>query len=318
MIETSDLKKRFRVRGRVIEAVKGVDIHVRPGETYGFLGPNGAGKTTTMRMLTTLLKPSAGTARIAGYDLFRESQLVRRKIGYVSQAGGAEGTCSGRENLVLQGRMCGLTRALAHERAAELLSMFEMTALADRRVNSYSGGQRRRLELALGMVHRPVLLFLDEPTVGLDPQSRNELWNELRKLQQAGTTIFMSTHYLDEADALCHRLAIMDDGRIAAEGSPAELKRQITGDTVMLGMDMTHIDLRRAQDLLQVQPFVRSLQNNEHGLRLVVEHGEGSLPQILRLMDDAGLYIHTISLAHPTLDDVFLKQTGRSIRTVQN
>lgn len=318
IIETQGLKKAFRVRGKLIEAVKSVDIQVQPGETFGFLGPNGAGKTTTMRMLTTLLRPSGGKAVIAGYDLMRDSRLVRRKIGYVSQVGGAQAICTGRENLIFQGRICGLTTARAQERAKAMLNALSLTSIADRKVRTYSGGQRRRLDVAMGMVHQPELLFLDEPTTGLDPQSRSDLWDELRKLRQDGTTIFMTTHYLDEADALCERLAIIDDGQIVVEGTPSDLKCQIVGDTVTLGMDMPYAELHRAQDLLRTQPFVRGLQGSEHGLRLLVEHGEGSLPVIMRLMDDAGFRIRTISLARPTLDDVFLKQTGRMLYETQN
>lgn len=318
IIETQGLKKSFRSRGRLIEAVKGVDIQVQPGGTFGFLGPNGAGKTTTMRMLTTLMRPTGGEGRIAGYDLIRQPELVRQKIGYVGQAGGADGKATARENLILQGRICGLSLAQARERTTTLIGALGLSELADRKVKTYSGGQRRRLDLALGMVHEPALLFLDEPTTGLDPNSRNELWGELRKLQEAGTTIFMTTHYLDEADALCQRLAIMDGGSIVVEGTPAELKRQIMGDTVILGMDTSHTVLHHAQEVLREQPFVRSLQDSDSGLRLQVEHGEDSLPVILRLMEGAGVSIRTVSLSRPTLDDVFLKQTGRSLYQQQN
>ncbi len=314
ILETSELSKSYRVRGRLVEAVKGVDIRVEQGEIYGFLGPNGAGKTTTMRMLTTLMRPTGGTATIVGLNLHSESRQIRKHIGYVSQAGGAESDCTARENLVLQGRIYGLKRPEAQRRAGELLSAFELEAIADRKVKTFSGGQRRRLDLALGMVHKPKLLFLDEPTVGLDPQSRNRLWDELRALHAHGTTIFMTTHYLDEADALCMRLAIIDEGKIVASGTPDDLKRQILGDTIVLGMDVHNGSQEQICMLLQQQPFIRQVQVVTTGVRLSVEHGESDLPKILRVIDSAGLDLKTIELARPSLDDVFLMQTGRSLR----
>jgi ABC-2 type transport system ATP-binding protein len=189
-----------------------------------------------------------------------------------------------------------------------------LDACADRRAQTYSGGQKRRLDLALGMIHRPALLFLDEPTTGLDPQSRARLWEEVRRLREGGTTVFLTTHYLDEADALCDRLAIIDGGRIVAEGTPDALKRQIAGDVVTLGLDAHNGELRRAEQLLRAQPFVRELHDGERELQLYVERGEDALPAILRALDGAGLRIRTIALARPTLDDVFLRQTGHSLR----
>lgn len=314
ILETQGLAKSYRVRGRLVEAVRGVDITVAKGEIFGFLGPNGAGKTTTMRMLTTLLKPSGGKAQIVGLDLQRESRQIRKQIGYVSQAGGAESDCSARENLVLQGRIYGLNPTDAQQRANELLTALDLVSIADRKVKTFSGGQRRRLDLALGMVHQPALLFLDEPTVGLDPQSRSHLWEELRKLHAKGMSIFMTTHYLDEADALCERLAIIDDGKIVAAGSPDDLKRQILGDTIVLGMDMHAGNQEQICLLLEEQPFIQQVQVVTAGVRLSVEHGESSLPKVLRVVDSAGFELKTIELARPSLDDVFLMQTGRSLR----
>ena len=316
MIETRDLKKSFKARRGTVEAVKGVDLRVEQGEIFGFLGPNGAGKTTTMRMLTTLVPPTSGTATVVGCDLLRESGKVRERIGYVSQAGGVEDGATGRENLVLQGRFYGLDKATARARTAALLKTLELEGFADRLASTYSGGQRRRLDLALGLIHGPTLLFLDEPTTGLDPQSRARLWDEVRRLRDGGTTIFLTTHYLDEADALCDRLAIIDDGRIVAEGTPAALKRQIAGDVVTLGLNAQNGALGHAQELLRAQPFVRELNvdDDDKLLRLYVEQGEAALPSILRVLDGAGLPLQTIALARPTLDDVFLRQTGRSLR----
>lgn len=311
IIETQGLKKHFRVRGKLIEAVKGIDIAVQQGEMFGFLGPNGAGKTTTMRMLTTLLPPSGGKATIVGCDLLREPGRIREQIGYVGQLGGAQGNCTGRENLVLQGRLYRQSRAQAQARAEELLAMLDLSSIADRRASTYSGGQRRKLDLALGMMHRPQLLFLDEPTTGLDPQSRNQLWDELRKLQEGGATIFMTTHYLDEADSLCQRLAIIDGGCVVSEGSPDALKRQIIGDTVSLGVVFSPGDRQRVHDLLCAQPYVQSVTDRDDGFELQVPLGEEAMPLLLRLVDEAGLRIRTMSLRRPTLNDVFLRQTGR-------
>ncbi len=314
IIETHGLSKSFSKRGKKVEAVRGVDLSVEAGQIFGFLGPNGAGKTTTLRMLTTLLHPSGGNATIAGYDLIQAPKKVRDKIGYVSQTGGADPASTARENLVLQARLYGSNKASAMGRAAELLQSLELEAFADRRTSTYSGGQRRRLDLAMGMVHRPPVLFLDEPTSGLDPQSRARLWEEVRKLQQNGTTIFLTTHYLEEADALCDRLAIIDEGKIVTEGTPTELKRQVAGDVVTLGLEATNGALQRGEDLLRSQAFVREVNLDKNDLRLYVERGEEALPQILRLLDGAGLVIQTIALSRPTLDDVFLRQTGRSLR----
>lgn len=314
MIETRGLKKTFTGRRGTVEAVKGVDLRVAPGEIFGFLGPNGAGKTTTLRMLTTLLPPSDGEATVAGHDLRRAPDQVRKQIGYVSQAGGADDTATARENLVLHARLYGIDRATARARAQALIATVELEAIADRVCSTYSGGQRRRLDLALGLIHEPTLIFLDEPTTGLDPQSRARLWDEVRRLRDGGMTVFLTTHYLEEADALCDRLAIIDGGTIVAEGTPAALKRQIAGDVVTLGLDAEGGALQQAEALLRTQPFVRDLSTDEGVLRLYVEQGEAALPAILRVLDGAALPLRTIALARPSLDDVFLRQTGRSLR----
>jgi ABC-2 type transport system ATP-binding protein len=313
-IETHALTKTFPARGKTVLAVRGVDLTVQAGEIFGFLGPNGAGKTTTMRMLATLLEPTGGQARVAGYDLRKQPGQVRRRIGYVSQKGGADEIATGRENLVLQGRLYGMASQAAQARADELIRALDLEPFANRLVRTYSGGQRRRLDLAMGMVHRPELLFLDEPTTGLDPQSRARLWDEVRRLRAEGTTIFLTTHYLEEADALCERLAIIDNGQIVGEDTPAGLKRQIAGDILSLGLDMHDGASARASTLLRAQPFVRELRDAEQGVQLAVEHGEEALPIVLRLLDGAGLPVNTVTLARPTLDDVFLRLTGRSLR----
>jgi ABC-2 type transport system ATP-binding protein len=319
IIETRDLRKSFKSRQgkgkpQEVEAVKGVSMRVEKGEIFGFLGPNGAGKTTTLRMLSTLLAPTSGEAKVVGHDLHREAGSIRQKIGYVSQAGGTDQHSSARENLLLQAQLYGFSRQAAEKRANELIQALQLDGFADRPAKTYSGGQRRRLDLALGMVHQPQLLFLDEPTTGLDPQSRAHLWEEVRKLRENGTTVFLTTHYLDEADALADRLAIMDGGKIVAEGTPNSLKQQIAGDVVTLGVVAQNGEKKQAFSLLKNQAYVREIHDGEEAFQLYVERGEETLPAILRLMDTAGLQVNKVSLARPTLDDVFLRQTGRSLR----
>lgn len=324
IIETKGLRKTFKARqaqkgaAKVVEAVKSIDLQVKQGEIFGFLGPNGAGKSTTLRMLATLLPPTDGKATVAGCDLLTQPQSVRERIGYVSQAGGTDGSATARENLILQARLYGKSKADAQRRAAELIEALELTEFADRPARTYSGGQKRRLDLGLGMVHQPAVLFLDEPTTGLDPQSRARLWDEVRKLRADGTTIFLTTHYLDEADVLADRLSIMDHGQIVAEGTPDALKRQIAGDVVTLGLDVQNGELKRAGQLLGEQAFVRELHTDQEQIQLYVERGEEALPSILRLLDGAGLGIRTVALSRPSLDDVFLRQTGRSLRDAAN
>ena len=310
-IETRGLRRVFKSRGRVVEAVAGVDLTVRNGEIFGFLGPNGAGKTTTLRMLATLLRPSGGTATVAGADLLRQQGRVRERIGYVGQAGGSDREIMGRTELVFQGRLYGMSLAAAQKRAAELIEMLELEACADRKVATYSGGQKRRLDIGLGLVHDPQLLFLDEPTTGLDPQSRARVWDEVRHMHDRGTTVFLTTHYLDEADALCDRIAIIDRGKIVTLGSPEELKREVAGDLVTLSVKG---DQRAALNLLEAQPFVREAATEEGLVRLYVDRGEVAMPAILRLLDSAGMQLVTIGLQRPSLDDVFLRKTGRSLR----
>jgi ABC-2 type transport system ATP-binding protein len=310
-IETQGLRRVFKTRNRVVEAVAGVDMTVHNGEIFGFLGPNGAGKTTTLRMLATLLPPSGGTATVAGADLLRQQGQVRERIGYVGQAGGSDREIMGRTELVFQGRLYGMSLAAAKKRAADLIEMLELEACADRKVATYSGGQKRRLDIGLGLVHDPQLLFLDEPTTGLDPQSRARVWDEVRRMHDRGTTVFLTTHYLDEADALCDRIAIIDHGKIATLGSPEALKREVAGDLVTLSVKG---DQQAALDLLKGQPFVRESATEEGAIRLYVDRGEVAMPAILRLLDSAGMQLVTIGLQRPSLDDVFLRKTGRSLR----
>jgi ABC-2 type transport system ATP-binding protein len=313
MIETHDLRRTFKARGKAadIEAVRGVDLSVGSGQIFGFLGPNGAGKTTTLRMLATLLTPTSGQAIVAGADLQRQPQLVRERIGYVPQGGSTDPAETGRGELVLQARLYGMNKSAAQERAAEVLATLDLEAAADRTTSTYSGGMKRRLDVGLGIVHRPMVLFLDEPTSGLDPQARARMWDEVRRLREGGTTVFLTTHYLEEADALADRLAIIDQGKIVAEGTADELKRQVAGDVVTLGVNGA---TESVLETVRSQPFVREATREDGVVRLYVDHGETAVPLLLRLLDGAGLAAESIALHRPSLDDVFLRQTGRSLR----
>jgi ABC-2 type transport system ATP-binding protein len=291
--------------------VDGVDLAVRPNTIFGFLGPNGAGKSTTIRMLVTLLAPSGGQATVAGFDVEREPVEVRRRIGYVAQGTGSSPVQTGREELIMQARTFGAPHAQARRRATELIERYELGEAADRRTGIWSGGQRRRLDIALGLVHRPVVMFLDEPTTGLDPQSRARLWDEIRGLRDDGVTVFLTTHYLEEADALADRLAIIDHGRIVAEGTADELKRQIAGDVVEVGAG---VDVTRALAALRDQPFVRAAGVRDGVVRMNVDDGPTATAGVVRLLDNAGLAPASITLTRPSLDDVFLTKTGRALR----
>src|SRR2546426_3683172 len=264
IIETTDLRRTFKTRGGNVEAVAGVDLRVGGGEIFGFLGPNGAGKTTTLRMLATLMKPTSGWATVAGADLRRQPQVVRERIGYVPQGGSTDPAETGRGELVIQGRLYGLPKADAKARATEVLRALDLEVAADRPTGTYSGGMRRRLDVGLGIVHRPKVLFLDEPTTGLDPQARARMWDEIRNLRELGTTVFLTTHYLEEADALCDRLAIIDHGRIVAEGTSDELKQAVAGDVVTIGVNGAGA---RVLTPVQALPYLREAAHaDESGL----------------------------------------------------
>jgi ABC-2 type transport system ATP-binding protein len=312
IIDARGLARSFSARHGRVDAVQGVDLRVESGEIVGFLGPNGAGKTTTLRMLTTLLRPTAGRATVVGCDLLADPRGVRERIGYVSQLGGTDPTCPVAEELVLQGELHGLSRSESRGRAEALLDPLDLRGIADRPAGTLSGGQRRRLDIALGLVHRPPLLFLDEPSTGLDPQSRSHLWDLVRRLRvDHGTTVFLTTHYLDEADALADRLLIIDHGRIVAEGTPRELKRRVSGDVVTLEVGG---DVERARAAIAARPEVRSVGGSGSTLRLTVDHGERILMELVRLLTDTGATLESVQLSRPTLDDVFLTVTGRSLR----
>ena len=318
-VRVTGLRKSFRVAGNTIEAVSGIDLAVAAGEVFGLLGPNGAGKTTTLRILTTLLPADAGDVRVAGEDVRRAPGLVRRRIGYVGQLGGADKEATGRENLMLAGRLYGLSAAEARRRCAELTEVFDLDALADRTVRTYSGGQRRRLEVALGIMHRPRVLFLDEPTTGLDPQNRANLWEQLRLLRDGGTTVFLTTHYLDEADQLCDRVAIVDHGRVIALGRPDELKQRYSADSIAVtseaGPDVLDAVARELAGTPFISGAVVEAGATGHGtIRLTATDATRAMAAVFAALAARGVPTRAASVARPTLDDVFLRETGRSLR----
>jgi len=308
-IEVEALTRVFKNGPR---AVDGIDLQVGPGEIYGFLGPNGAGKSTTILMLTTLLPPTSGTARVAGYDIVREGPEVRATIGAALQEAGLDPLLTGREHLLLQAAMHGITRAERSSRADDSLVQFGLQEAAGRKVNSYSGGMKRRLDLAMSLIHRPRVLFLDEPTTGLDPQSRKAIWTEVRRLaKETGVTIFLTTQYLEEADSLSDRIAIIDHGRIVAEGTPDALKAEIGRPSVeALAADPAESEALAAV-LAQFGEAVPSSVNGSVAVRLT--HGTGDLAEIVRVIDGKGLKVAELNLHAPTLDDVFLAKTGYSL-----
>ena len=311
---TSGLRKSFQAGGRSIEAVRGVDLRVRTGEIFGFLGPNGAGKTTAMRMLTTLLPIDGGRAVVAGVDVAARLHEVRRRIGYVGQLGGADLPATGRENLLLQAQLYGASRAEAGKRADELIGLLNLADFVDRTARTYSGGQRRRLEVALGIMNRPKVLFLDEPTTGLDSQNRANLWDQARALRAAGTTVILTTHYLEEADALADRVAIIDRGRVVAEGTPRQLKRQIAGDAIVIKPRLAAGGAETLRRDLAGQSFVKEALTEGEALRLYVDDGARALPLVIDLLRAGSVPLDTVSLSEASLDDVFLRRTGRSLR----
>jgi ABC-2 type transport system ATP-binding protein len=314
IITTEKLTKVF---GGKVRAVDGLDLKVEAGEIFGFLGPNGAGKTTALRMLTTLLPIDSGKATIDGFDVEKQPQKVRERLGYVGQAGGADHLATGREDLLLQCKLNGMSSAKAAARVEEITHSLDLVDFIDRRISTYSGGQKRRLNVALGIMHRPSVLFLDEPTTGLDPQNRANLWVQIRKLRETGTTIFLTTHYLEEADALADRIAIMDLGKIVAEGTPKELKQQISGDSIVVALKEDGQNTVLATELLKKQAYVKEVGGEAGQLRLYVKDGAAVLPEIIRLLDGENLGIKSISLSEPTLDDVFLRRTGHSLRDTE-
>ncbi|HEX3432862.1 MAG TPA: ATP-binding cassette domain-containing protein [Solirubrobacteraceae bacterium] len=307
-IEVDQLVREFRKGPR---AVDGIDLAVSPGEIYGFLGPNGAGKSTTVLMLTTLLPPTSGRASVGGYDIVREGAHVRASIGAALQEAALDAILTGREHLMLQATLQGMPKAERAGRAQELLERVGLTEAADRRVGGYSGGMKRRLDLALALVHRPRILFLDEPTTGLDLQSRSALWEEVARLaRDEGMTVFLTTQYLEEADALADRVGIIDHGHIVAEGTPTALKDEIGSPSV----EVEPADASECDALMtQLERFGTLARNGRGAVTVQIPGGETQLAEIVRTLDQAHLKVASLQLHQPSLDDVFLAKTGRKL-----
>jgi ABC-2 type transport system ATP-binding protein len=307
-IEVEQLVREFRKGPR---AVDGIDLAVSPGEIYGFLGPNGAGKSTTVLMLTTLLPPTSGRATVGGYDIVRNGPQVRALIGAALQEAALDPVLTGREHLALQATLQGIPKSQRKERATALLDRVGLSEAADRRVGGYSGGMKRRLDLALALVHRPRILFLDEPTTGLDVQSRTALWEEVSRLaRDEGMTVFLTTQYLEEADALADRVGIIDRGKIVAEGTPAQLKAEIGQPTVEVA-PVDPVECDALADLLS--RFGQLVRNGRGKVTVPLPGGETQLAELVRTLDEANLHVASLELHRPSLDDVFLAKTGRKL-----
>jgi len=308
-IETKDLVKHFED----VEAVKGINLEIEEGELFGLLGPNGAGKTTTISMLCTIQKPSSGFASIYGHDVAREPDTVRRLIGIVFQDPSLDDNLTGWENLDFHARLYKVPRCEIAQRINEVLDLVELSDKAHVIVKKYSGGMKRRLEIARGLLHHPRVLFLDEPTLGLDPQTRRHIWDYIEKLnREKRITMILTTHYMDEADKLCDRIAIIDNGQVVALDTPENLKRDVGGDVVILTVssDTEHLKIE-----LERLPFVKSAQSVDSTLRLSVENGETAIPILMDVARQEGISVPSIALHEPTLEDIFIKYTGREIRT---
>ena len=312
-IEARQLVKTYAVRGEKhgIRALDGLDISVPRGMIYGLLGPNGAGKSTTVKILTSLARPDSGEARVEGVDVLARPGQVRHMIGVVAQRSGADPTATGRENLILQGRLYGLRGASVRARADELLAHFGLTEAAGRLVRTYSGGMQRRLDVALGLIHRPAVLFLDEPTTGLDPESRTAMWQEIARLAGGeGMTVLLTTHYLEEADRLASRLAIVDRGRVVTSGTPDELKGELRGDAVQVGLP-AEADPARVRRVLEALPAVRDVVIAGRDVSARSDDGAAAVPVVLAELQRAGVNAASVAVARPSLDDVYLRHTGR-------
>ncbi|MGH8871481.1 MAG: ATP-binding cassette domain-containing protein, partial [Acidimicrobiia bacterium] len=318
MIESRGLRRVYKTRKHEVEAVGGVDFVVETGEIVGFLGPNGAGKTTTLRMLTTLLEPTGGEALVAGCDLRLDPVGVRRRIGYVAQSGSTDPEARAGEEIVDHARMYGIDARVARHNGEALLAQLDLDGLWDWQCKTLSGGQRRRLDIAMGLVHQPALVFLDEPSTGLDPQSRANLWEHIGKLRdELDTTVFLTTHYMDEADILCDRILVIDDGAIVARGTPEELKRQVAGDSVVLTFEHQRSTVAVAELASRLNGATDPVIDGSE-VRFQVPDGASALPVLLRAMVEHDLDATGVEVRRPTLDDVFLTMTGRSLRDEMN
>jgi len=316
IIDVSQLAKTY---GDGTKAVKGISFNVSEGEFFGFLGPNGAGKSTTIKILTTLLRKTSGSASVAGFDVDSDGAKIRKIIGVQNQDTVVDEDLTGRENMTLQGELQQMHGQALNEKVDELLKIVDLVDAADKRAGFYSGGMKKRLDLATTLVHDPKILFLDEPTTGLDPQSRAAIWAYLKCLNEQGITIFITTQYLEEVDRLCRRLAIVDLGEIVAQGTPSELKQEIGADSISLGFEnstMNGGDTRsKAKELLEKKfDGISNIVNSDIGLTVYAKNGGFLVPEIVRAFDDAKIGLSSIGVSSPTLDDVFLKHTGKRIR----
>ncbi len=301
-----------------VRAVDGIDLDIAPGAIFGFLGQNGSGKTTTIRMLTTLLRPTAGHARVDGLDILTDARAVRNRIGVALQEAGLDDVQTGRELLTLQARLFGMRGRAHRERVADLLAIVDLEDAADRTIGTYSGGMKRRLDLAAALVHRPGILFLDEPTTGLDPISREGIWRYVTRLSvEEGITVFLTTQYLEEADRLAHDLAIIDEGHIIARGSPAEMKARIGTDVVTVQVAVEEA-LDRAAEVAGDLPAVERVQTADGAAVVYVPDGARAVARIVLALDDAGIEVGQVSLTRPSLDDVFLEATGHHLRVEES
>lgn len=317
IIDAQALTKRFTVKKQTVAAVTDLTFQVQPGELVAFLGPNGAGKSTSLRMLTTLIPPTSGTALVAGHDILRQPSDVRARIGYVGQLTSGSFAQRVRDELISQGAFYGMPRAAAASRADELVESLDLASFATRSVQQLSGGQKRRLDVALGLMHAPPLLFLDEPSTGLDPQSRANLWQHILDLRaQHGTTVFLTTHYLEEADRYAERVMVMDRGRVIADDTAARLKADLAGDVVALGF-ASEGDSARAVDVVRSLTD-RDVRRDGRSLTVTAPDGDRLLPASIRALDAAGIAVHTATGVPPTLDDVFLALTGRTLRDAEH
>ena len=314
-IETVDLVK---VYGGDTRALDGVTFQVAPGELFGLLGPNGAGKTTAIKILSTLLAPTAGSANVLGFDVAAQPHEVRQRLGLALQTPTLDALSTGHETLELAGRLHRMSGADIRRRASDLMELVGLTSVGKKLTGTYSGGMKRRLDLASALMHQPELLILDEPTEGLDPQSRTALWEELERISKAGTTMLLTTHYMEEADRLCSRLAIIDNGQIVIEGAPSDLKQSVGADTVVLQLDGADGDLERQRsDVLQLLDGMidsESVALHPTGVALAVPNAGSAIPDLLRRLDGNGPRIVGLQMSQPSLDDVFMKYTGRRIR----
>ncbi len=315
-----EVESLVKVYSNGVRAVAGISFDVDQGEFIGFLGPNGSGKSTTIKILSTLIRKTSGKARIAGFDIDENPVEVRQHIGVALQDVGLDDLASARDFLTLQGKLYGLSRKEAVRKTSELLELVGLTSVAGRKVGTYSGGMRRRIDLVAALMHDPVVIFLDEPTSGLDPQSRIAIWEYLQQLNRSGKTIFLTTQLMDEADRLCQRIAIIDAGKIVAAGEPRKLKQEVGGDVITISMDSQGLEqpksgLEKAASLVRSKSYVMDVKIVENSLNITVKEGGKVVPDILKALSDNQFVVTNLSLSSPTLDDVFLKYTGKTIRT---